>query len=59
VKETRTLLFFFLVVIWDLNAGLCAYKSGALQLEPHLPSVHFALVILEMQVLQSFCPGWL
>jgi hypothetical protein len=21
--------------------------------------VHFALVILEMQVLQSFCPGWL
>jgi hypothetical protein len=40
---------------WGLNAGLQTSKQGFYHLSP---PVHFALVILEMEVSQTICPGW-
>jgi hypothetical protein len=48
--------FFFFLRNWGLNSGLCSCKASTLLLES--PPVHFAMVILEMRVLRTVCPGW-
>jgi hypothetical protein len=52
LKALRKLFFFFLVG-WGLNSGLCVFIAGSLPFE-----LHITLVILEMGFSQTFCPGW-
>jgi hypothetical protein len=48
---------FFWGVGWSLNSVLHSYKSRW-STTWAMPPVHFALVILEMWVLQTIFPGW-
>jgi hypothetical protein len=54
IRKITILQIFFMGL--DLNSGLQACKAGTTTWDT--PPVHFALVILEMGVSQTICPGW-